>query len=220
MRATRLEKGFRSGNLEVIRHTGAKDANHHILVLCKCDCGKELEVVASEVQVHKRKSCGCSAKKARTHGYARDGKRNLTYHSWQSMLGRCRNPGDTSWPHYGAKGVTVCERWLAFENFLADMGERPSGTSIDRFPNKSGNYEPGNCRWATRSQQNSNTVANHLVVWKGHTITLTELSRITQLHVHSLRHRIVKMGLSVEEAVSRPFAPGGRKPKIRATEIT
>ncbi len=214
MRPTLLEPGFRSGKLEVVRHTGTTDTSHHVLVLCRCDCGKELEVPASDIKRQKRKSCGCLARQSRTHGYACDGK-SRTYRSWQSMLGRCRNLDS----YYGARGITVCERWMTFENFFADMGDRPDGTSIDRFPNKLGNYEPGNCRWATRSQQNSNTCVNRLVTWKGEAITITELSRVTQLNVGSLRHRIVKMGMSVEDAVSRPFAPGGRKPKNRNREI-
>jgi hypothetical protein len=92
-----------------------------------------------------------------THGHARKGKQTGTYLSWKEMKKRCANPNQKYWKNYGGRGIRVCDRWLnSFENFLADMGERPEGTSIDRYPNNDGNYEPGNCRWATRKQQRAN----------------------------------------------------------------
>lgn len=96
----------------------------------------------------------------RTHGHSANpsngAKASPTYSSWQAMLKRCRNPNEPSWQFYGKLGVTVCERWNLFENFLADMGERPAKMTIDRHPDKSGNYELGNCRWATSKQQARN----------------------------------------------------------------
>ena len=93
------------------------------------------------------------------HGHARKrGDRrggSQTYYIWAAMVQRCTNPNNKSWKWYGARGITVCDRWLTFENFLADMGEKPAGRSIDRIDND-GNYEPSNCRWATASQQVKN----------------------------------------------------------------
>lgn len=86
-----------------------------------------------------------------THGK----HRTPTYRSWEGMKQRCRNPKATGYARYGGAGISVCERWLKFENFLADMGERPEGTTLDRI-DSSGDYEPGNCRWADRSAQNRN----------------------------------------------------------------
>ena len=79
-----------------------------------------------------------------------------TYITWQHMLQRCNNPKHHAWARYGGRGVSVCHRWHTFENFLADMGERPNGKTLDRFPNNDGNYEPSNCRWATPKQQVNN----------------------------------------------------------------
>src|ERR1700730_4895282 len=100
----------------------------------------------------------------KTHCHARPGKVSRTYSSWRAMIERCERPTNNVFKYYGALGVKVCERWRdSFESFLADMGERPDGTTLDRFPDGKGNYEPDNCRWATSKQQNRNSSRCHLI---------------------------------------------------------
>ena len=89
------------------------------------------------------------------HGHDPHGKPSKTYQCWRKMRTRCENPNATRYADYGGRGITVCERWHDFAGFLADMGEQPPGLTLDRKDND-GNYEPGNCRWATRAEQNRN----------------------------------------------------------------
>lgn len=91
-----------------------------------------------------------------THGHSRRGQRTKTFRAWVSMRTRCENPKVRDYIYYGGRGVIVCERWHTFTNFLIDMGEAPPGKSLDRWPDKDGNYEPGNCRWATPAEQTEN----------------------------------------------------------------
>lgn len=121
--------------------------------------------------------------------------RTDTYSSWVNMKSRCLNPRATHYENYGGRGIRVCERWLRFANFLTDMGERPAGMTLDRI-NNNGNYEPGNCRWATVAEQNRNQrrptghVGGASLVALGQVKTLTEWSASTGLSVNALRKRI------------------------------
>lgn len=140
------------------------------------------------------------------------------YSTWQSMLNRCRRPKTRSYERYGGRGITVCERWRTFENFLADMGPKPPGMSLDRIDND-GNYEPGNCRWATWSQQNRNKNNNTRLSYKGLTLPMSEWAERFGLSLNVLQLRLLK-GWSIEKALYQPLrktASGAqRKPKKRA----
>ena len=127
-------------------------------VFALCDCGITKSYRLRLLQVGRTKSCGClkhSGDLRRTHGHATLGAPSRTYRSWRSMRTRCTNPRSTQWKHYGGRGITICERWALFENFLADMGERPPGLTLDRIDNGRG-YEPENCQWATPKTQANN----------------------------------------------------------------
>lgn len=121
--------------------------------LCRCECGKTTEVPIYNLNNGKTKSCGCLRRELNTtHG--RTG--TPTYRAWKAIFQRCLNPNNPGYKNYGGRGITICERWQSFENFLADMGEKPGPEySIDRIDND-GHYEPGNCRWATASEQSRN----------------------------------------------------------------
>jgi hypothetical protein len=121
--------------------------------LCQCDCGRTSVSKGGSLRIGATRSCGYCANA--THGHASNKSRTRTYRAWTSMLSRCRRPGDASYLRYGGRGITVCERWELFENFLEDIGEAPPGLTLDRIDND-GNYEPGNCKWSTWKEQAAN----------------------------------------------------------------
>jgi hypothetical protein len=127
---------------------------------CVCDCGTATSVVGYDMSRGHRLSCGCLSRDNHrtrfiTHGHTIGRLRSKTYRCWHNMLSRCHNPRVPAFKNYGGRGITVCERWHKFENFLADMGDPPPGLTLERVNNDSG-YELANCRWATRIEQAAN----------------------------------------------------------------
>lgn len=140
------------------------------------------------------------------HGHAAPSHVSPTYRTWQGMKNRCSNPKDPYWHIYGGKGITVCQRWATFENFLADMGERPAGKSLDRI-NGNGNYEPGNCRWATQREQIANSSLSKQITHNGQTHNWAEWGRVLGLSTSAIGKRIAR-GWDAQRAVTTPRQPG------------
>lgn len=177
--------------------------------VCRCACGT-LKTIRKDGLLRTRiGSCGCNfvenaRMKSLRHGYAIDGKVATEYTIWSGLKTRCTNPKEKHWHCYGGRGIKVCERWKhSFEAFLADMGPRPSkGHSIDRIDND-GNYEPGNCRWATKDEQYGNRSNSRKITWGGITLCLSQWERRLGLGNQTLRARL-RNGWTIEKAFTTP----------------
>ncbi len=177
---------------------------------CVCDCGTERQVRVSTLDSGESTSCGCYAKqqssqRSRLHGLSTTSE----YQSYSSMVRRCTKPTDQDWQHYGGRGIKVCDRWLepngkGFLNFLEDMGEKPHKYEIDRI-DVNGNYEPSNCRWATRKEQTRNTRFNLIIEYNGESKCLAEWSEHLQIPYRILQDRLGKLQWTVEKAFTQPF---------------
>lgn len=158
MRALELSDQ-RFGHISVLRRSMSRCGT--IWWTCRCDCGRLLDIRGPSLVRGNTKSCGCrrmeAARRARTtHGHTRQGNYNRAYVSWLHAKDRCTNPRSVQFRYYGGRGIQMCQQWLtSYETFLADMGPRPEGHSLDRI-DADGPYAPGNCRWATRQQQRDN----------------------------------------------------------------
>lgn len=178
---------------------------------CMCVCGTAKRVCGANLRGGKTRSCGCQqaqlvsvSKRANGHGAAGKIHPDKTYTSWIAMKWRCCNPNSTAYARYGGRGITVCDRWInSFENFLADMGPRPSQKhSIDRI-DVDGHYEADNCRWATTKQQSENTSRSVRVEFHGVSMILSDAIRLSGLPRYTVTSRIAR-GWSVERALSEP----------------
>lgn len=197
------ELGNTYGRLTVISQTAS--VNEKAAWLCACSCGNSKVVTGDGLRTGRVVSCGCYrsecyGKNSITHGMAR----TPTYRSWQEMRTRCSDPTSVSFPNYGERGVKVCRRWKKFENFLADMGIRPVGTSLDRR-NVNKGYSKSNCRWATRVEQNRNKRSNVMVRYNRTTKCLSAWCEELNIPYPRTYNRIVINGWSPKKAFETPF---------------
>lgn len=193
--------------LTVIGYVGS--SNGRAVWLCECVCGRHIVAVGKDLRVGRTVSCGCKkSERSRAWGltHTRHGMTDTPeWRAWKGMLERCYLESCHSYPHYGGRGIVVCERWRnSFENFFEDIGRRPTTKhSLDRIDND-GNYEPSNCRWATASQQALNTRRTVMITYNGVTRPLIEWAKDFGLHSETLRRRILKYKWSVERALTTP----------------
>jgi len=184
--------GQRFGRWVVISQ--AESSQESAMWNCICDCGKRVVVKSASLRSGCSKSCGClknellaKEKPAKTHGMTG----TAIHRIWKNMKKRCYNANVPEYKYYGGRGITVCDRWMKFENFYADMGNRPKGKSIDRIDNN-GNYKPSNCRWATNKEQGRNTSVNRIITYKGESLCLIEWAEKLRLPCTTLFNRLKK----------------------------
>jgi hypothetical protein len=211
--------GMRFGRLSVIRRDSQRGHKGYAHFACVCDCGRHSRHRSDHLRDGRARSCGClhvelASARATTHGDTKGRRYSREYACWRSMLDRCSKPSQESYRLYGERGVTVCERWReSFDNFLGDMGRKPTSShSIDRI-HVEGNYEPSNCRWATPKQQGRNKRTNRIINHNGLSLTLVEWTERTGIKASTISMRLDHYGWNVSEALST-------KPRRRRVALT
>jgi len=194
--------GQKFGRLIIIERSNNNKSNK-ITWLCKCDCGNEKIACGGDLKNGRIKSCGCLL---RTHGLSK----HSLYPIWNQMTQRCSNIKDRYYKNYGGRGITVCKRWMKFENFLTDMGNPPTDQhQIDRINNNKG-YSPKNCHWVTPKQQARNTSRNHMITLDEKTKCLQAWADEFDINPSSIRFRL-KSGWSIEKALTKPIIERKKK---------
>lgn len=201
--------GHKYGRLTVIELDQEKSTKKRKFWLCKCECGQRVSVLGDNLSGDRTKSCGCfriENQLVQAEKRKKWGKTLLpTRHIWQLMLRRCYNPKDAVFKHYGGRGITVCENWHNFDNFLKDMGVRPEGLSLER-KDVNGHYCPENCCWATIVQQTRNRRTTKWITIHGQTKSAAEWCETYNCSQRLFSHR-VKTGWDPLRALTTPARP-------------
>lgn len=181
-----------------------RGSSREAIFRCICSCGNFTEVRSSSITTGSTVSCGCyRVDRVREVSTKTGMSHTPEYSAWYRMLRRCTNKQDAKFVDYGGRGITVCESWLKFEQFYADMGPRPSPKhSIDRIDNN-GNYCKENCKWATLKEQQNNRRSNKLLTHAGVTMTLAQWSAVTGLSYKAIVYRVMQ-GWSAEDTLTTP----------------
>lgn len=199
--------GKRFAMLTVLAEAGVYGSAQHKTYICLCDCGTKKVIVGASIRAGRTQSCGCLAKKtqfnsesAKTHGLSR----SRIYKIWLGMKQRCsdKSTGKSRRLYYD-KGIRICDRWKDFGNFVTDMGIPMKSMTIDRIDGN-GNYEPENCRWATKKEQANNTAANHQLSYDGKKMNITQWSEQIGIKQNTIVWRLMR-GWSVEKALTKPI---------------
>ncbi len=201
--------GQRFGRLTVLYNTGERK-NGSVVWRCRCDCGNELDIRSRDlVSVHTT-SCGCYKRQRvaevhTEHGMTRGEKIHPIYQTWGNMLQRCENPNASDYKYYGFRGIKVCDEWHKFIPFcdwaLASGWQK--GLQLDRI-NNNGNYEPGNCRWATPQENSHNRRSNRMITFAGKTQCLAAWADDTRIGYFTLSSRINRNHWPIERALTEP----------------
>ncbi|WP_454751671.1 hypothetical protein [Cupriavidus necator] len=201
------------GYLTVVARAERKSGKRpRIYWSCVCKCGKTTVVEASNLKAGAVKSCGCIHKERVVAAVGKHGAIGTPeYVAWGHMKSRCYNTANPDYPNWGGRGIRVCDRWReSFVEFLADMGPRPDGMTIERMDND-GDYEPGNCRWATRREQARNTRRSRYLTVSGVTRTVAEWCEKTGMSERMVRRRLDRgwsamRALGITDEPSKPEA--------------
>ncbi|TNC14914.1 hypothetical protein FF100_04885 [Methylobacterium terricola] len=204
-----IENGSRFGRLTVVGSEirAHENGSKRRFYVCRCECGGSAFAAASSLRTGNTTTCGClqkekAAARLLRHGESgAAGKRTAEYAIWAGMLSRCRNPQGKQFADYGGRGITVCERWSDFSNFLADMGRRPSQNhTIERQNNDKG-YEPDNCAWVTKAAQARNKRSNVIVEYRGETMALAAAAEQAGIKANTVTVRL-RRGWTLERALT------------------
>jgi hypothetical protein len=206
--------GRKVGSILVLyRVTDRKPKSGAVYWMCRCECGNESMVQSSVLSQFIRGTGGNRTKQCKECGYAVSGAASASrfthglvesseYGVWQNMKERCGNPNAAGYANYGGRGISVCDRWLEFVNFISDMGFKPSpDSSIDRIDND-GQYTPINCRWSIPKEQSRNTRRNRLIEYSGVTKCLTDWATSIGIHYITLHNRLKRM--PIDKALTMP----------------
>jgi hypothetical protein len=199
--------GQQFGRLTALHVTDQRNYKNLPMWFCKCSCGNNALISSSNLNTGKTRSCGClNMERIKTHGLSGSPE----YTAWEGMIQRCTNIKTLNYNNYGGRGIMICDRWLhSFENFYTDMGPRLSPDhSIDRYPNNDGHYEPGNCRWATQTEQLNNRRNNHLIDYNGITYTSSQLAEKLNINPAVFNTRLNR-NWSIEKIIDTPIRQYG-----------
>jgi hypothetical protein len=199
--------GKKFGRLLVLKRV-ENDKWNHTQYLCLCNCGNEKIIKGGCLKSGVIVSCGCfhneiTKKLFTIHGHNRKNKRSRTYSSWNSMIQRCTNAKCKEYKNYGGRKIKICKRWLKFENFLEDVGERPKGLTLDRIDNND-DYKPNNWKWSNKKEQNRNKRNSNILLFKNKNQYLVDLAKEYKINPGALWNRIYILGWSIDKALITP----------------